>query len=142
MILTKTNANQNLPLFSPFMSIIKNESGFMTGLNKCQTTTQVEKTDIDNKERNSQDPGACLDIAKIRKILNKFLVEKKLSKATLAERLGIATNELTALLYKKNVTPLIYKVNLPLIKLFCETKFSNSNNQQEEKDDAVSKKNL
>jgi hypothetical protein len=47
-------------------------------------------------------------------------------KAELAELLGITMKDLEALLYKKTVLALIYKVNLPLIKLFCETKFNNS----------------
>jgi len=65
---------------------------------------------------------------KIIVMLNKFLIEKGMPEEQLTKLLEIKSNELDILLHKQAPTLLIRKVNLPLIKLFCATKFDGSNN--------------
>ncbi len=74
------------------------------------------------EQKDAQNIDAYLNVETIQKILNKFLIEKKMSKEKLAESLEISTNELETFLSNKNIS-LIPKINLPLVKLYCETKF-------------------
>ena len=66
-----------------------------------------------------------LKMGVIRAMLKKFLDEKKMAKENLANALGITEDELDRLLFYKTVLKIKQKINLPLIKLFCETKFDN-----------------
>ena len=61
----------------------------------------------------------------IYKIINKFLIEKNIPKKNLAAALAISPKTLERFLSQQKVSfSLIAKVNLPLIKLFCKTKFN------------------
>ena len=66
-----------------------------------------------------------LKIEVIRTMISKFLIEKKMSKENLAEILDISINELDELLSNTDIS-LIPKISLPLVKLYCETKFDNN----------------
>lgn len=69
--------------------------------------------------------GLYLRIETIIKMLNKFLVEKRIPKEMLARSLEIGEEELGTILNKQASISLMQKVNLPLIKLFCATRFDN-----------------
>jgi len=61
----------------------------------------------------------------ICKMIDRFLTEKKMSKEDLAQTLDIKILDLERLISQKDIPPtLIPKINLPLIKLYCETKFA------------------
>lgn len=66
---------------------------------------------------------ACLGMGFIQKMLHRFLSEKQMPREQLAETLEITAKELEQLLTKKANSELINKIELPLIKLYCATKF-------------------
>lgn len=88
-------------------------------------------TTTDNKDETNQVTYAkqlygskfCLSTSNIQKIIQQFISEKKATKLTLANTLDITTKEVELLLMKKGSLKLISKINLPLIKLYCSTKF-------------------
>lgn len=63
-----------------------------------------------------------LAIETIQKMILR-LTETKMSKEKLAETLGITVKSLKQLCSKNASLELIPKINLPLIKLYCKTKF-------------------
>ena len=77
-----------------------------------KTTIQEENND------------AHLNIERIQKMLHKFLIEKNMTKEELAQKIEISVEELEQLLCNKNTSLLIPKVNLPLAKLYCRTKWN------------------
>lgn len=84
--------------------------------------TNPNKTNKSKQKRIKKIDG-YLKIAVIRIMLKKFLNEKKMAKENLANALGITEEELDQLLFYKLVSKIKQKVNLPLIKLYCETKW-------------------
>ena len=76
-----------------------------------------------SKQKRIKKTDGYLKIAVIRIMLKKFLNEKKMAKENLANALGITEEELDQLLFYKLVSKIKQKVNLPLIKLYCETKW-------------------
>jgi len=90
---------------------------------------------IEAKE-NQKKAEEYLSIETIIKITNKFLDEKNMPRGKLAELLGIATDELEAVINKKAGSLLISKINLPLIRLYCATKFQQPTGENK---DAISK---
>ncbi len=77
-----------------------------------------------HKKNTSQNTAVYLNLKTIQEILHKFLIEKNMSKENLAEILGLKINELEMIINNQASSELIIKVNLPLIKLFCETGFN------------------
>jgi DNA-directed RNA polymerase specialized sigma subunit len=75
---------------------------------------------ITTQEENND---ANLSIEQIQKMLHKFLTEKNMTKEELAQKIEISVEELEQLLCNKNTSLLIPKVNLPLVKLYCRTKW-------------------
>ena len=73
----------------------------------------------------------------VRKMDRQLLTEKQISKQKLAKDLGITVKSLLQFCSSKFPAALISKINLQLIKFYCETKFNNNN--QEEKKDAINK---
>jgi DNA-binding Xre family transcriptional regulator len=71
----------------------------------------------------SRENNAYLRIEVIQKMISRFLIEKKMPKQNLAEALGITIRSLNQLCSRKAPQALILKVNLSLIKLYCEAKF-------------------
>lgn len=65
-----------------------------------------------------------LRLETIRKILNKFFIEKKATEENILKTLNLTHDELELILNNKVPQKLIAKINLPLIKLLCETKFN------------------
>ena len=70
----------------------------------------------------------CLNINTIQKIIQRFLLEKKLSKSSLAAILDITTKELELLILKQDSLKIVTKINLSLIELYCRTNWNNKNN--------------
>lgn len=64
-----------------------------------------------------------LSIEIIQKMILRFLTETRMSKEKLAETLGVDVKSLKQLCSKNAPLALIPKINLPLIKLYCRTKF-------------------
>ena len=91
---------------------VKNKSSKVQNTKSESNLNQFKRTDI------------YLKIDVIRKIIDRFLVEKKMSKESLAAALEIRLIDLERIIFHKEIpSTLIPKVNLPLIKLYCETKF-------------------
>ncbi len=77
----------------------------------------------DTSKRN-QACNIYLTIGTIRKIIRRFLIEKGMIAAQLAEILEIGKKDFERLMFQDDLPPtLIPRVNLPLIRLYCETKF-------------------
>jgi len=64
-----------------------------------------------------------LSIELVQKMLSQFFEETQIPKKVLAEALGITIEELENLCSKNATQALIPKINLPLIHLYCKTKF-------------------
>lgn len=85
----------------------------------------VEKhTQIDQDIR-SKKPHYYLSAEKIKRMLMRFLTETQIPKEKLAESLGVTVKKLNWLCFRKITPALIRKINLPLIHLYCKTKFNN-----------------
>ena len=65
-----------------------------------------------------------LNVSVIQKMIQRFLTEKEMSEAKLSELLGITIEELSLIFSQENLSNLIPKINLPLIRLYCETKWT------------------
>jgi hypothetical protein len=64
----------------------------------------------------------CLPLAKIQLMIRRFLIEKQMTFENLAKELGVATHKLTELNIT-NYEALAAGLNLPLIKLYCRTRW-------------------
>lgn len=71
-----------------------------------------------------------LKIETIKKMLHRFLDEKKMSEKELCGLLGIDLKELGLIFSNQKLPALISKINLPLIKLYCKTKFFKFNSRR------------
>jgi hypothetical protein len=87
---------------------------------KNSTISISKKPNLEQKYAQNVSPYLHIEI--IQKIINKFLIEKKMSKEELAMALEVSIDKLEGLLNNTYLS-LIPKINLPLIKLYCETKF-------------------
>jgi hypothetical protein len=79
------------------------------------------------QETKSKRPTCYLDVEKISKMISRFFTETQISKEALAKTLGISVKGLNWLYLQKAPPALIRKINLPLIHLYCKTKFNNKN---------------
>ena len=110
--ITPTKAINTVQIIQPKEDCSKKESD----------TNQNVKSNLSINQNNKI--SAYLNIETIRKMINRFLVENKMSKESLAAALEIRAVDLDQLIFQEELPPrLIPKVNLPLIKLYCETKF-------------------
>lgn len=83
-----------------------------------------DRFDIKRNINSTPKSRIYLSIDTVQKMICRFLTEKKMSEAGLAKILGISIKNLKLLLLKEEVFfALIPKINLPLIKLYCKTKF-------------------
>lgn len=82
----------------------------------------VEYKNTGTKQRiNSTEVSIEADL--VYEMLNKFLIEKQMPEKELAQALGIPITKLELLIAKKASFNLIDKITLPIIKLYCATKF-------------------
>ena len=113
------------------ISLGEAETGISTAQSSCKyepggtlQKNQVANTDkaIDSKQKCVESSGVSyLKIEVIQKMLNRFLVEKQMPKEELASDLGITVKSLEQLFSQEDNSNLIRKINLPLVKLYCET---------------------
>jgi len=100
-----------------------------TAIKKSPDVSCQEKIEDSNKET------TYLSLKVIKKILQQFLtcdridaggvIQPKYTKEQLAGLLNITAKELERIFFRKTGRLLIPKINLPLISLYCETKFIN-----------------
>jgi hypothetical protein len=64
-----------------------------------------------------------LSVTAIRKMVLRFLTEKKMSKEKLAKGLAVKVVDLERIFTPDDLSRSIPKINLPLIKLYCATKW-------------------
>ncbi|CAL7964081.1 hypothetical protein GAMM_60193 [Gammaproteobacteria bacterium] len=67
--------------------------------------------------------NSYLSMNTIQKMVQRFLTEKKMSKEKLARTLAITVRDLERIFSQDDLSRLISKVNLPLIRLYCKTKW-------------------
>ncbi|OGT07882.1 MAG: hypothetical protein A2V89_01030 [Gammaproteobacteria bacterium RBG_16_37_9] len=113
------------------ISLGEAETGISAAQSSCKyepggtlQKNQVANTDkaIDSKQKCVESSGVSyLKIEVIQKMLNRFLVEKQMPKEELASALGITVKSLEQLFSQEDNSNLIRKINLPLVKLYCET---------------------
>jgi hypothetical protein len=85
---------------------------------------QHEKTNHYQKSRTS---ASYLNAEVVQKMLLRFFNETQMPKETLAKTLGITRKSLEKLSFHKEPSmELIRKINLPLIHLYCKTRFNGS----------------
>jgi len=66
----------------------------------------------------------CLNVRTIQEMLQRFLVEKKMSEKKLAQIMGIEPEEVPLLFLEEIPAKLVTKINLPLIKQYCKTRWN------------------
>lgn len=91
---------------------------------------QANQEDGNLKSKFSKSKADYLSVETVRKMIERFLTEKKIPEQKLAESLGIPVKSLLQLCSSQFPSSLIPRINLHLIKLYCETNF---NNQEEKK---------
>ena len=64
-----------------------------------------------------------LRVENIQKIILRFLTEKGMSKKELADVLNITVKNLDQVFSKRIPSGLLAKINLPLVNLYCRTKW-------------------
>lgn len=79
--------------------------------------------DGESKRRVAKRNVPYLSITAMQKIILRFLIEKKMTKKELATVLGITVRSLDQLFSSKVSSSLISKINLPLVNLYCSTKW-------------------
>jgi DNA-binding Xre family transcriptional regulator len=80
-----------------------------------------EKNRLEQKHIRSANNYLRIEV--IQKMIYRFLIEKKMPKQNLAEALEITVRSLNQLCSNEAPPALILKINLSLIKLYCQTKF-------------------
>jgi len=91
------------------------------------TSYKSESGEVQNKNfMENSEKQTYLSIKVIRQMLTRLLSEKKIPQKMLAQRLNITVKELDNLFLQEDIAlNLIPIVNLPLINLYCKTKFDN-----------------
>jgi hypothetical protein len=84
-----------------------------------------DEEEINLKHKRSKKRSEHLPIGTIRKMIWRVLTEKHLSEEKLAHTLGVTIKNLKQLYSEDPPLTLTSKINLPLIKLYCATKFHN-----------------
>ena len=128
-LFNKTNSSLAIGLVLKIGGYVTNRTSNRTRSGKSRSNIlQTAKDNLKKHNENSRKNKSerrYLEIEVIKKMLSKFLLEKNMGKEELAKILNITAKELEKLLLHEKVGEgLINKVNLPLIKLFCKTKFN------------------
>lgn len=86
---------------------------------------RCSEEEINSKHKRSKKRSEHLHIETIRKMIWRVLTGRHLSEESLAHALGVTVKSLKQLYSEDPPLPLAAKINLPLIKLYCATKFHN-----------------
>ncbi len=114
-------------------SIVASENGgsMGEGCQKNGSSLLLEKKCHINAKRKYKGRQSYLSIDVMRRMINEILCNNKISRLKLANILGIDTDVLNNLILQKKVsTELMIKINLPLIELYCGTKFENKTSKR------------
>ena len=87
-----------------------------------KTFTKEDAAKDDSNVNLNKKNNTYLKAETIRKMILRLLIEKKMPKERLAEILKITVNNLE-LIISQDTDLRISEINLPLIKLYCETKW-------------------
>lgn len=71
-----------------------------------------------------------LNLDNISKMIQRFLFEKHMPVKKLAKLLGITAEELKQISSKRGLLRCAYKINLPLVKLYCKTKWTKNKSRK------------
>ncbi|EKE00531.1 MAG: hypothetical protein ACD_21C00332G0005 [uncultured bacterium] len=112
----------------PKISIVNDNATLRLAL-KTDCLASITKLKENHVQKGSRNKSAYLSAEVIRKILNRFLSEKGMSIEQLAKKLGAEIGGLKQILSAEPSVDLAHKINLPLIKLYCKTKFNSLNNK-------------
>ena len=93
-----------------------------------QTKAKVEKKDSAPRDQDKENI-IYLKLDNLRKIIRRFLTEKGMSKEELANTLKITVKNLEQLFSKEIPAGLLCKVNLPLVSLYCSTKWKENEDE-------------
>lgn len=92
-------------------------------LSDAQKAYGVSYSDLASKSKSVKRVNTCLSLVAMQKMITRFLMRNLMSKDILARNLGISVDELNQVFSSEASSELISRVNLPLIKLYCETKW-------------------
>lgn len=67
--------------------------------------------------------NTCLSLLAMQKMITRFLMRNLMSKDILARNLGISVDELNQVFSSEVSSELLSRINLPLIRLYCETRW-------------------
>lgn len=89
---------------------------------EINTTAQSSLKKLPNAEPLSSEEPSFLSLQKMQQMIGRFINEKQMSIIQLAEKIGISPNKLKKL-DDANYETLAPEINLPLIKLYCKTRW-------------------
>lgn len=117
------------------MTFLKNYSNILKSCDlrdKLQYVTPSSETPAEKrvvtkkkKTKSQQNNITNSRLKNIQKIIKKFLTEKKMSKQEMAKKLEITVTNLDLLFANKISNRVLAKINIPLIKMYCSTKWQN-----------------
>ncbi|EKE01213.1 MAG: hypothetical protein ACD_21C00190G0002 [uncultured bacterium] len=93
----------------------------LVSVNDCKTKSEINIGCLNQTNRAKKTPFLNVDV--MRKMIQRFLFEKKMSKEKLAQALGIIKKDIELLAFEKGLLKLAPQINLPLIKLYCKTRW-------------------
>ena len=85
---------------------------------QCEKKLIISQANPKHKKNN-----IYLSVDTMQKMIQRFLTEKKMSEAKLAKILAIKVGDIDRIFSHGNLSRLIPKINLPLIKIYCKTKW-------------------
>jgi len=128
-----SNPVVSIPVVS-IVSIIRPEACVKISNRPEKQLSTYLKKDTGSKPRPSKISSDYLSAEKIQKMLVRFLTETPISKRKLAEALGITVKSLIKFCSLQALPAVTHKINLPLIKLYCATKFQQPNKIEKPKE--------
>ncbi|MBU0744813.1 MAG: hypothetical protein KKE11_05535 [Gammaproteobacteria bacterium] len=93
---------------------------FMSHYNR---NSREEKNSLMSSSASSVKNLQYVDLNSLHGMVLRFLVEKRMSKKELAQVLNISVRNLERLFSEEIPPGLLSKINLPLVKLYCSTKW-------------------
>ena len=95
-----------------------NEATYILG-NQCFQYGKKMRMSVDCVKQNKY----FLSGSTIQGMIRRLLIEKKMPKEKLAKMLAVKTKEIECVVAKRGSKKLIAKINLPLIKIYCKTRW-------------------
>ena len=127
---TKEEENLNMVVNTSMFSVFDVDCSDIYSPAVCNVQTKIKAEKKDSAPRDQDKENIIyLKLDNLRKIIRRFLTEKGMSKEELANTLKITVKNLEQLFSKEIPAGLLCKVNLPLVSLYCSTKWKENEDE-------------